>query len=70
MPEGMSKPYNGNQDFSSLAESAWDIPYQYLKGSFNNYVDKTAGGWGWGQKMYFFVHAQGMKTVHAVYIAS
>ena len=44
MPEGMSKPYNGNQDFSSLAKSAWDIPYQYLKGSFNNYVDQTAGG--------------------------
>ena len=39
MPEGMSKPYNGNQDFSSLAESAWDIPYQYLKESFNNYVE-------------------------------
>ena len=27
MPEGICKPYNGNQDFSSLAESAGDIPY-------------------------------------------
>ena len=33
-------------------------------GAFNNYVDKIRGGGG-GQKMYFFVHAQGIKTVHA-----
>ena len=32
------------------------------KGSFNNYVDKMRGG---GQKMSVFVHAQGIKTVHA-----
>ena len=30
------------------------------KGSFNNYVDKMRG-----QKMSVFVHAQGIKTVHA-----
>ena len=33
------------------------------KGPFNNYVDKMRGGGG--QKMSVFVHAQGMKTVHA-----
>ena len=33
------------------------------KGSFNNYVDKMRGGGG--QKMSVFVHAQGIKTVHA-----
>ena len=35
----------------------------YSKGSFNNYVDKMRGGGG--QKMSVFVHAQGIKTVHA-----
>ena len=34
-----------------------------LKGPFNNYVDKMRGGGG--QKMSVFVHAQGIKTVHA-----
>ena len=34
----------------------------YHKGPFNNYVDKMRGG---GQNMYVFVHAQGIKTVHA-----
>ena len=34
-----------------------------IKGSFNNYVDKMRGGGG--QKMSVFVHAQGIKTVHA-----
>ena len=33
------------------------------KGAFNNYVDKMRGGEG--KKMYVFVHAQGIKTVHA-----
>ena len=33
------------------------------KGAFNNYVDKMRGGGG--SKMSVFVHAQGMKTVHA-----
>ena len=32
-------------------------------GAFNNYVDKMRGGGG--QKMYVFVHAQGIKNVHA-----
>ena len=32
-----------------------------FKGPFNNYVDKMGGG----QKMSVFVHAQGIKTVHA-----
>ena len=33
------------------------------KGPFNNYVDKMRGGGG--QKLSVFVHAQGIKTVHA-----
>ena len=33
------------------------------KGAFNNYVDKMREGGG--QKMSVFVHAQGIKTVHA-----
>ena len=33
------------------------------KGAFNNYVDKMRGGGG--QKMSVFVHAYGIKTVHA-----
>ena len=33
------------------------------KGAFNNYVDKLRGGGG--QKMSVFVHAQGIKNVHA-----
>ena len=33
------------------------------KGRFNNYVDKMKGGGG--QKKSVFVHAQGIKTVHA-----
>ena len=33
------------------------------KGPFNNYVDKRRGGGG--QKMSVFVHAQGIKIVHA-----
>ena len=33
------------------------------KGPFNNYVDKMRGGGG--QKMSVFVHAQGIKIVHA-----
>ena len=37
------------------------LSYLY-KGSFNNYVDEMRGGGG--QKMYVFVHAQGIKTVH------
>ena len=32
-------------------------------GAFYNYVDKMRGGGG--QKMSIFVHAQGIKTVHA-----
>ena len=32
------------------------------EGSFNNYVDKMRGEGG--QRMSFFVHAQGIKTVH------
>ena len=34
------------------------------KGQFNNYVDKMKEGGG-GQKMSVFIHAQGIKTVHA-----
>ena len=34
-----------------------------FKEAFNNYVDKMRGGGG--QKMSVFVHAQGIKTVHA-----
>ena len=38
--------------------------WEYVdKGSFNNYVDKMRGGGV--QKMSVFVHAQGIKTVHA-----
>ena len=37
-----------------------------VKGAFNNYVDKMRGEGRGGQKMYVFVHAQGMKTVHVV----
>ena len=33
------------------------------KGPFDNYVDKMRRGWG--QKMSVFVHAEGIKTVHA-----
>ena len=33
------------------------------KGPFNNYVDKMRGEGG--PKMSVFVHAQGIKTVHA-----
>ena len=33
------------------------------KGAFNNYVDKTRGEGV--KKCLFFVHAQGIKTVHA-----
>ena len=33
------------------------------KGAFNNYVDKMRGGGG--PKMSAFVHAQGIKTIHA-----
>ena len=40
-------------------EIADNVPY----GPFNNYVDMMSGGGG--QKMSVFVHAQGMKTVHA-----
>ena len=36
---------------------------KFCKGPFNNYVDKMKGGGG--QKMSVFVHAQGIKTVHA-----
>ena len=36
---------------------------QLLRGPFNNYVDKMRGGRG--KKMSIFVHAQGVKTVHA-----
>ena len=35
-----------------------------VAGSFNNYVDKMRGVGG-SQKMSVFVHAQGIKTVHA-----
>ena len=35
-----------------------------FRGPFNNYVDKM-GGEGGGQKMFVFVHTQGIKTVHA-----
>ena len=34
-----------------------------FRGSFNNYVDKMSGEGG--QKLSVFVHAQGIKTVHA-----
>ena len=33
----------------------------YIKGTFNNYVDKMKEGGG-GQKMSVFVHAQGIKN--------
>ena len=33
------------------------------KGPFNNYMDRMRGGRG--QKVSVFVHAQGIKTVHA-----
>ena len=35
----------------------------FIKGPFNNYVDKMRGGGS--QKMSVFVHAQDIKTVHA-----
>ena len=35
----------------------------YYKGAFNNYVDKMRRGGN--QKMSVFVHAQGIKNVHA-----
>ena len=38
-------------------------PEKFVKGSFNNYVDKVRGGRC--QKMSVFVHPQGIKTVHA-----
>ena len=37
--------------------------YSTAKAPFNNYVDKMRGGRG--SKMSVFVHAQGIKTVHA-----
>ena len=37
--------------------------WQADNGAFNNYVDNMRGGGG--QKMFLFVHAQGIKTVHA-----
>ena len=40
----------------------WKKPGLFIKGSFNNYVDKMRGR---GSKNVFFVHAQGIKTVHA-----
>ena len=44
--------------------SGWDSQHDsYHKGAFNNYVDNMRGGGG--QKMSVFVHAQGIKTVHA-----
>ena len=39
---------------------AWK--FQLVKGAFNNYVDKMRGR---GSKTSVFVHAQGIKTVHA-----
>ena len=36
------------------------------KGAFNNYVDKMRGGGQGVKKCPFFVHAQDIKTVHAV----
>ena len=41
----------------------WSHNILLAKGSLNNYVDKMRGGGG--QKMSVFVHAQGIKTVHA-----
>ena len=38
-------------------------PFTKLDWPFNNYVDKMRRGGG--QKMSVFVHAQGIKTVHA-----
>ena len=41
-------------------------PWNDYKGPFNNYVDKVCVCvCVWGQKMSVFVHAQGIKTVHA-----
>ena len=40
-----------------------DNIFEGYKGAFNNYLDKMRGGGG--QKMSVFVHAQGIKTVHA-----
>jgi hypothetical protein len=40
---------------------SWEVVvYCVYNGPFNNYVDKMRGS-----KMSVFVHAQGMKTVHA-----
>ena len=41
-----------------------DIENCLSKGLLNNYVDNMRGG-GRSQKIYVFVHAQGIKTVHA-----
>ena len=56
------RPFRGHlaADFSpKLAINPWKLDV-YTRGSFNNYVDKMRGGGG--QKMSFFVHAQGIKT--------
>ena len=50
-------PYLGPIGSTKLVLPKWH------KGAFNNYVDKMRGGGG--QKMSVFVHAQGIKTVHA-----
>ena len=39
----------------------WGFQRRYVKGTFNNHMDKLRGGGG--QKMSVFVHAQGIKTV-------
>ena len=39
------------------------MKYVIVKGPLKNYVDKMSGGGG--QKMSVFVHAHGIKTVHA-----
>ena len=46
-----------------LIKSQTIFVFKSFKGAFNNYVDKMRGGGG--QKMTVFVHAQGIKTVHA-----
>ena len=63
--EGRKLSYAGvipNTFMSESCDNVSDLGVS-SKGSFNNYVDKMRGGGG--QKMSVFVHAQGIKTVHA-----
>ena len=55
----------GHKPSKQIPTSFMDGPLKpkNCKGAFNIYVDKMRGGGG--QKMSVFVHAQGIKTVHA-----